>query len=74
MFLVEIVTFMVAWPILWWLGGRLDREARAPSRAPSAKGPAPGSGERPREADNVVDLAAYRARKTATTRRGVRGA
>jgi hypothetical protein len=58
MFLVEIVTFMVAWPILWWLGGRLDRAAR--------QQPAPQL-----RAGKVVDLAAFRQRKEEAARRRV---
>lgn len=47
MFLVEIITFMIVWPIVWWLGGRLSREGLAPPRPPP----------------NVVDLEVWRRRK-----------
>jgi hypothetical protein len=48
MFFFEIVSFMIVWPIVWWLGGRLARDGERP--APPRE-PLP---------DNVVDLASYR--------------
>lgn len=48
MFFFEIVSFMIVWPIVWWLGGRLARDGEKPA-TPREPGP-----------DNVVDLASYR--------------
>jgi hypothetical protein len=59
MFLVEIVTFMIAWPILWWLGGRLARDSRRPASREAA----------PDHGGKVVDLEAFRRRREAAKRR-----
>jgi hypothetical protein len=62
MFLVEIITFMIAWPILWWLGGRLARNERGPARGEGGTGPG-----------NVVNLDAFRRRRDAERRRATGG-
>jgi hypothetical protein len=64
MFLVEIITFMIAWPILWWLGGRLARDQQGPARRPDAGGPGDAK---------VVDLAAFRRKRDAERRRAAGG-
>ncbi len=47
MFVVEILAFMLVFPIAWWLGGRLGREPEAPAPRPP----------------NVVDLEVWRRRR-----------
>lgn len=54
MFLVELVSFLIVWPIVWWLGGRLADDG-------IGKRPSPPPRELP---DNVVDLDAFRRRHT----------
>jgi len=61
MFFFEIVSFMIAWPILWWLGGRLARNEERPA---APREPLP---------ENVVDLAAYRRARGRDQDGGARG-
>jgi hypothetical protein len=48
-FLVEIVSFLIIWPIVWWLGGLLAEDGIETSPKP----PLP---------DNVIDLEQFRRR------------
>lgn len=47
MFVVEILAFLLVFPIAWWLGGRLGRGPEAPAPRPP----------------NVVDLEVWRRRR-----------
>lgn len=62
MFFFEVVSFLIFWPILWWLGGRLARDdaPASPRRSP------------PDLPANVVDLAAYRRAQRASDPRRAR--
>jgi hypothetical protein len=58
MFFFEIISFLIVWPFVWWLGGRLAHDDGAPvSRDREASGP-----------DNVVDLQAWKARQASRQR------
>jgi hypothetical protein len=56
-FLVELVAFLIVWPIMWWLGGRLaaDGISREPTRRPPADLP-------DNLPSNVIDLEQFRRR------------
>jgi len=60
MFLVELVSFMIIWPILWWLGGRLASDGIDPVDRP----------KRRVLPENVVDLEQFRKRHQGDGRRG----
>jgi hypothetical protein len=60
-FLVELVSFMIIWPLVWWLGGRLSKDGLDPVDTGSKRRILP---------ENVIDLDQFRRRHQRAGRRG----